>query len=722
MSNASNTKKTGLQKELGFFSVYALATGSTLSAGFFLLPGIAATKAGSAVVLAYVVAALPLIPATLSIIELATAMPKAGGSYYFLDRSLGPLAGTIGGIGTWISLVLKTAFALIGMGAYLSLFFPNIQIIPLAVGLAFAFGMLNLAGSKGAGKFQLLLVSGLLMLLLVFLTGIVKVEWSNFQNFSSDVTSDWATLIATSGLVYISYVGVTNVASVSEEIKNPEKTLPYAVLLSMITAIVIYALGTMMMVGVLGDKLTDQSAGKIYYAPAAHTAELAFGHVGKIVITIAAILAFFSVGNAGILSSSRYPLAMSRDNLMPKVFGRISNRGIPFVGVTLTTGIIVLLLLFVPVKEIAKLASAFQLMMFAMLCFAVVAMRESRIDSYDPSFRSPFYPWTQIIGMILPLVFISQMGWSPILFSSSMIALAAVWYFRYGSKRVTREGAIFHVFKRLGERYHAPLDEELRIIMIEKGLRPSDPFDDIVARAPVVELNNGDAFNVAIRSAASEFAKNISDSAEHISEGFQRCSQLGMTAMAHGSAVIHLRTDNVEQPEMVLVRSQDGVSIEHLDDFGDRHAPEESVRAVFFLISPEKNPGQHLRLLAHIAAHVENPDFMSSWLDASNDQKLKESLLRNERYVSVSVKRDDASHVFIDQEILDVELPGGTLVAIVRRGAETFVPRGNTRLLEGDQLTIIGEPEKINRLYEMYHHNHANTLNAVGTRRSLGGS
>ena len=121
-----------LKKELGLLNVYAIATGTTLSAGFFLLPGIAFRDAGPAVILSYLIAAIPLIPAMFSMAELATAMPRAGGAYYFLDRSMGPFIGTIGGLGTWLALILKTAFALIGMGAYLSIFWEDVPIINLA--------------------------------------------------------------------------------------------------------------------------------------------------------------------------------------------------------------------------------------------------------------------------------------------------------------------------------------------------------------------------------------------------------------------------------------------------------------------------------------------------------------------------------------------------------------------------------------------------------------
>ena len=170
------TRKAKLKKELALFHVFAIAAGTTLSAGFFLLPGIAAIEAGNAVPLAYIIAVIPLIPAMLSIIELGTAMPRAGGVYYFLDHSLGPMVGTIGGIGTWAALVLKVSFALIGMGAYIKLFFPGIEIIPFAIIIALVLGALTLFGTKKSGKLQIILVSVLLFFLLVFIVQLVSIR------------------------------------------------------------------------------------------------------------------------------------------------------------------------------------------------------------------------------------------------------------------------------------------------------------------------------------------------------------------------------------------------------------------------------------------------------------------------------------------------------------------------------------------------------------------
>ena len=153
-----------MSRTLTLRHVYALSTGAMFSSGLFLLPGLAAAKAGPSAVLAYAIAGLLAVPAMLSVAELSTAMPRAGGAYFFVERALGPSAGTVAGIGTWLSLVLKDAFALVGMSAYLQLVFdvPNAL---LAIVLIVGFTMLNIFGAKSSASLQLLLVSFVLAVL-----------------------------------------------------------------------------------------------------------------------------------------------------------------------------------------------------------------------------------------------------------------------------------------------------------------------------------------------------------------------------------------------------------------------------------------------------------------------------------------------------------------------------------------------------------------------------
>ncbi|MCH8326023.1 MAG: amino acid permease, partial [Bacteroidetes bacterium] len=403
-----------LKKQLKLLDVYAISTGTTLSAGFFLLPGLAATQAGTAMIFSYLIAAIVIVPPMFSIVELATAMPRAGGVYYFIDRALGPLAGTIGGIGTWLALILKVSFALIGMGAYIEIFFPELPIVPLAVSFALLIGVINIYGTKKSGRLQIFLVAGLLLILICFIT--IGFPEINKIHFKSIFETGFSPILATSGLVYISYVGITNVASLSEEVQNPERNLPLGIFLSLGTAFIIYTLGTIVMVGVLP---IEQLAGDL--TPAASAAERFFGRSGIILVSIAALFAFISVANGGTLSASRYPLAMSRDKIFPQFFNKISKHGTPVVSIIVTVIIIISFLIIFDPTKIAKLASAFQLLMFTLVCLSVIIMRESKIDSYDPGFKSPLYPYLQFFGMFASLTLIIFMGLLHIIFTLSFV-------------------------------------------------------------------------------------------------------------------------------------------------------------------------------------------------------------------------------------------------------------------------------------------------------------
>ncbi len=473
------TKSKRLKKELTLIDVYAIATGTTLSAGFFLLPGLAAAEAGPAMVLSYLIAAIPMVPAMFCIVELATAMPRAGGAYYFLDRSMGPLVGTIGGLGTWLALVLKTTFALVGISVYLHLFFPEAPIKPIAIGFALAFGCLNLFGAKNSGRMQVVLVFSLLAILAWFIGH--GMSYAGFQTIHGFYDAGPGSIFSTAGMVYISYVGVTKIASISEEVTNPERNLPLGVFMAFGTAVVVYGLGTYVMVSVVPE---SELAGNL--TPVALAAEKLVGHWGAVAMSVAALLAFSSVANAGILSASRYPLAMSRDHLLPSFLRGLTKDGIPAISICITVASILVFLLTLDLVKIVKLASAFQLLVFSFLSLAVIVMRESRIESYDPGYRAPFYPLLQIFGFAAPLWLIHQMGWMPSLFSAGIVVVGTLWYMNYARDRIERQGAVYHVFERLGHGRFEGLDRELRSIMKEKGLREEDPFDEVIARAHAI--------------------------------------------------------------------------------------------------------------------------------------------------------------------------------------------------------------------------------------------
>jgi amino acid transporter/mannitol/fructose-specific phosphotransferase system IIA component (Ntr-type) len=682
-----------LKKELSLLDIYAIATGATLSSGFFLLPGIAAAQAGPAVVVAYIIAAIHLIPAVFSMAELSTAMPRAGGIYFFLDRSLGPLFGIIGGLGTWLVMILKTAFALIGMGAYLAIFFPRLPIVPVAIILALAFGAINLFGAKKTSGFQVLLVVGITLILVWFTgSGIFEMNLSHFVGFFD---KGFDAIYGTAGMVYISYVGITNIASVSEEVKNPEKNLPRGMLLALITAILLYAVSITVMIGVLPRE-------EFYHdlTPVASAAKILAGEWGAILLTIAAILAFFSVTNAAILSASRYPLAMSRDKLAPAFFGVLSKHGTPKNAIYVTVFLVVLCMVAFDPTKIAKLASGFQLLLFALSCLAVIIMRESKIDAYDPGFRSPLYPWMQIFGIIAPFFLIAEMGWYTALFTTGLILLGAFLYFKYAKGKIIRDGAIYHIFARLGENRFEGLDRELRGILKEKGLRSGDPFDIVIAKSEVIDLPDQVHFFEATKQASTLLADRLNLSSEFLQNEFMQGTRVGATPVANGVALPHLRLPNIGQQIMVVVRAKKGVLVN--TSFTDEPEKIERVFALFFLISSTEKPRLHLRMLAQIATVVEDENFMALWFAAKNEIELKEIFLRDERFLSIVVNSGNKTAALVGITVKEMDMPEGSLIAMIHRHGDVIIPRGSTVLNTGDQLTIIGEPMGILKLKQNY--------------------
>ncbi len=695
-----------LKKELGLFDVFAVSTGAMFSSGFFLLPGLAAAKAGPAVVLAYLFAGVLILPAMFSKAELSTALPRAGGTYFFLDRSLGPMVGTIGGLGTYLALSLKTAFALIGIGAYAA-FFIELPIKTVAIVLTVVFMLFNMVGAKETTVLQRWLVIILLSVLAFFtVQGVLYLLTSQpasetVAQFEPFLPFGLEGLFSTIGFVFVSYAGLTKVASVAEEVKNPDRNIPLGMMLSLGVTSLVYVAGVFIMVAVL-DPVELRSD----LTPVATAADAFFGWLpaplGLVLIVAAALAAFASTGNAGLLSASRYPLAMARDRLLPDVFAKLGKFKTPVPAILATGGLMIFFILVLDAEGIAKLASAFQLFIFMLVNLAVVVMRESRIPSYDPGYRSPLYPWMQVFGIIVCLLLIIYMGWLAILFTIGIIVICLIWYYQYARPNVKRDGAIYHWFHRLGRRQYQGLDREFRSIMKEKGLRDEDPFDEIVARSFVLDLEGEVSFEDVIALASEQLAQRLPKTAEEITDRFMQGTLTGSTPVTRGVALPHFRTDLTEQAEMVLVRTRHPVAFPADDPLTTEIEPEKDVHAVFFLVSSESNPGQHLRILAQIAGRVDEADFAEDWNAAQDEQELREALLRDERFLTIEILPQTPAIVLEGKALKELRMPAGSLIALIRRGHSVVIPQGSTVLQLYDRLTIIGEPEGLHALHDEY--------------------
>jgi basic amino acid/polyamine antiporter, APA family len=329
--------------------------------------------------------------------ELASAMPH-GGAYYFLNRAFGPVVGTVTGVGLWTIMVLKSAFALVGIGAYIGLV-AEVPIVPVAAALACVFLVLNWRGAGEAASAQNVLVLTLLGILTLLIANggytLLAETGIDSRRFVPFTTTDASGLLATLAMVFVSYAGLTKVASIAGEVSNPARNLPLGMALALLAAACFYGAGTFLMVSLIPPERLHATL-----TPAADllanidlwtTPTVALG-----LVIVAALAAFASTANAGIMAGSRYPLAMARDRLLPSGLERIGRRGTPGRSVVITGGAVIVAILAFEVDRLAKLAGAFQLLVFAMLSAAVIVYRQLGGPSYRPRYVAPLYPWLQI--------------------------------------------------------------------------------------------------------------------------------------------------------------------------------------------------------------------------------------------------------------------------------------------------------------------------------------
>ncbi len=424
-----------LERRLSLPYVIAIAIGGMLGSGLFVLPGLAAAKTGSSIWLAYVLAGFCVLPAALSKSELATAMPTSGGTYVFIERTFGPMWGTISGFGLWLSLLLKSSFALVGFGAYLLVFW-DVPLKPASLTLLAFITVLNLGGVKKVGKVQMVIVSvSVFSLLMLFIWGMFQLNPVHIKPVFTDGTTGF---IAATGFVFISYAGVTKVAAIAGEIKDPGRNLPIAMLSALGLIGLIYGSITFVLTNHVSQEVLETDLHPIYTL-----AKILGGPTIGIIAAVIGVLTLFSMANSGVLAASRFPFAMSRDQLLPAFLQKVHPKFLtPIVTIALTGLVMALVIIFLDVEKIAKLASAFMVMMFIAVNLSVIVLRETGVQWYKPVYQSPMYPWIQIFGVFSGLILLVFLGGLALMGAIVITIFGGLVYQFYGRSRASRKGVL----------------------------------------------------------------------------------------------------------------------------------------------------------------------------------------------------------------------------------------------------------------------------------------
>lgn len=605
-----------LKKAINAFGVFSIASGAMISSGIFILPGVAYAQTGPWLFLSYLIAGLLGLFGIMSMIELSTAMPKAGGDYFFINKSLGPMIGSLSGFLGWFALSLKSSFAVFGLT---EIIYQILGIPPLISGLILCllFIALNIVGAKEAAVLQIIMVIALLTLMAVFVIAGMRQLNSAYFNFSGKIEIN--NIFITSGFIFISFGGLLKVANMSEEVINPRKNLPLGMIFSVITVTIVYVLMVVVMTGTLEPQTFSNSL-----TPVADSARITIGSIGYIIILIASALAFITTANAGIMAASRYPLALSKDRLVPSVLGKVSQRtGSPVISIIIT-GILIYLSLLLPLEILVKAASTVILSSYVLTNLSVIIFRESKLINYSPSYKAPFYPWLQIVSILLFSFFIVELGLSAIEISLGMFAIGFLVYLLYGRRKAGKESAIIHLLKKIVDKrlLNGTMEDDFREIIIDRDNIEQDNFDKLLKTARIIDLNGHFDYSTMLRIVVPDIAPDLNMPAREIINRFEKRQDSANTALSPFIAIPHIVIDGTEQMFMHIIRASEGINF-------TKNEPE--VKAVFLLGGTKDIKVLHLKTIAAIASLVSQHGFEKKWTEADSEVKLKNLLLVNKR-------------------------------------------------------------------------------------------
>jgi APA family basic amino acid/polyamine antiporter len=624
-----------LKKQLGMPDVFSVAAGAMISSGLFILPSLAYSKAGPAVILSYIIASLLILPSVLSKAELSTAMPRAGGTYFFVERSFGSLFGLFTGFAGWFSLALKSAFAIVGMALIIETVLQmslhmQLNVVHLkAIGIVCCatFAVLNIVSVKHTSKLQILLVIILLVILLIFISfGIGFAKSSRYADF---MQKGWLAVLSTAGLVFVSYGGLTKVASIGEEIKNPGRNIPLGVILAWFVVTLFYIAVVAVTTGVLDKGQLVAVVNGVEQVqtnlPISEAARNIMGMSGFILLSVAAIAAFVTTANGGILAASRCPMAMSRDGLLPPALARVNQRyRTPHLGVLLTAGFMAAALVFLDIESLVKTASTLMIILFILDNASVIIMRESRIQSYRPQFKSPLYPYIHIIAVLVYGFLIIDMGKIPLLITAGFVILSIAWYFLYVSGRVSRASAAMHIVERVTSRdlKTVTLENELRDILLERDEIIEDRFDKLIKECEILDIEGRKTAEQVFRKIAGIFEKRLGINEYVLLEKFLKREEEGGTVVHPGLAIPHIVVEGQKKFDILLVRARDGI------DFVNTSEP---VSIMFVLVGTKDERNYHLRALMAIAQIAQEKQFEHRWLTARDTETIRNIILLSSR-------------------------------------------------------------------------------------------
>ncbi len=604
------------KRKLNLIDIFSIATGAMISSGIFILPGIAYAKTGPSVVLSYIIASLFALPGMLSMAELITAMPRTGSETYILLKGLGPDVGFVAGLIACFSLITKAAFSLIG----LSILIQNILRLPIwfiASVLCVILFYFNLLGLKKATLLQNILV--IFLILIMFCYPALSFKEINLSHFRPFFKKDIISVFSTAGFVFISYAGLLKISTVAGETKRPGKYLPIGMFSSYFVILILYTISVFTTIGILGEEKLSSSL-----TPLADGAYKIIGIWGRIIMNIGAIFAFVSTANAGMMSAARTLIPLSEFRLLPPFISRINKRFMTPHFSLIVVSLIMIAFLFLKIEILVEVASIFLVIQHIFVNLAVIVFRESKIQSYKPTFNSPLYPYIQIIGVIFLIFILIEMEPLPIALASVILILFFLLALLIKSEKKNVEYALLKIVENITKKDSMcdVIEKELSEIVFERDEIVKDRFDEMIENCKILDIDEKIDLNRIMEIISEEFANELGMKKEKILEEFLNREKEGSTVINDYLAIPHIIIEGRKVLKILIIRAKKGVQFS--DEYKD-------INIIFAIVASPDERNFYLKTLAAIAQVCHSYNFDKKWLCARNTESLRHLILHSSR-------------------------------------------------------------------------------------------
>ncbi|WP_103029637.1 amino acid permease [Salinibacter altiplanensis] len=670
-------EQAGFERNVGLFMAVMIGIGAMMGPGVFALPSEVAASVGPLGIVAYLLMGGLTLFTALSYSELGAAIPIAGGGYSFVSRTLPDPVAFLTGWFFWIGNTLACSlYAVIFALTIKNYFLPEISVILVVVATTVVFTASNYRGQAEALQvITVMNIVELIILIGVGVLGVLQVEPANLEPFAP---MGLGPLLPTMAFIYISYVGFDLITVAAEEIIEPAKNIPRAILITLGVGVGIYILLLYVMMGAVNYTELAQTG-----TPFIFIADVLFGTWGRWAGVLATIMASLSAFSVTLGASARVLFALGRDGYVPDVLARLHpTHNTPHIALFVCAGIVALLGASGIVRLLASASSFGYLIAIGVVNYAVIALHQKM-----PALRRPFkialYPTVPILGMIACWFFVPLLEVQSLLLGSGLTAVGGVLYLIQPSNRPDLSGlpAALH---RLNLRIQAYWRPDMNVLIIGGGNQGSNIADRLLKQ---------DEFRMVFRS--SEYQITFIEQDEATCEALERRYNV---PIFQGDGTKQEVLEQTEPGKMDVA-----IAATNKDERNAIVALQAKRMGIDRVIAIARDPDYVSLMEDSGITCISAPYATSAMVENHLDRPEVADLFEIESGVAslIDLEVPEGAEV-VGQIIQDIDIPEQCVVAAIIREDEFVVPRGDTVVCGGDHIVFVGPSDAVQTAHDTF--------------------